>query len=75
LTQGRCPVKNYLKPKQEIERSIYPHHGMIARFFITSQSLERIFINGGKRGFLVEIDPRELQRAFEVTPVHVAVEV
>ena len=38
-------------------------------------SLERIFINGGKRGFLVEIDPRDLHRAFEIIPVHVAVEV
>ena len=48
---------------------------MIARFFITSQSLERIFINGGKRGFLVEIDPRDLHRAFAIIQAQVAVEV
>jgi len=35
--------------------------------------LERIFINGGKRGFMVEIDPAGLDRALLVTRVHVAV--
>ncbi len=34
--------------------------------------LERIFINGGKRGFMVEIDPKDLERAFPVRRVHVA---
>ncbi|MGE0790363.1 MAG: Cys-tRNA(Pro) deacylase [Sandaracinaceae bacterium] len=34
--------------------------------------LPAIYINGGKRGFLVEIDPRELVRVLGVTPVSVA---
>jgi Cys-tRNA(Pro) deacylase len=36
--------------------------------------LDRIFINGGKRGFMVEIDPRDLERALEPEPVSVAIE-
>jgi Cys-tRNA(Pro) deacylase len=36
-------------------------------------ALSRIFINGGKRGFLVEIDPADLKKAFEVTEVEVAI--
>lgn len=35
--------------------------------------LPRIFINGGKRGFLVEIHPADLKKAFEVTEVEVAI--
>lgn len=35
--------------------------------------LERIFINGGKRGFMVEIDPADLAKAFPVTRVSVAI--
>jgi len=35
--------------------------------------LERIFINGGKRGFMVEIVPADLEKAFPVTRVHVAI--
>jgi Cys-tRNA(Pro) deacylase len=35
--------------------------------------LANIFINGGKRGFLVEIAPRHLKSAFEVTEVDVAI--
>jgi Cys-tRNA(Pro) deacylase len=31
--------------------------------------LPRIYINGGRRGFLVGIDPRELARVLKVTPV------
>lgn len=34
--------------------------------------LERIFINGGKRGFMVEIDPALLDLVFAVTRVHAA---
>ncbi len=37
-------------------------------------TLERIFINGGKRGFLVEISPADLRKAFPVTEVDVAIE-
>jgi Cys-tRNA(Pro) deacylase len=34
--------------------------------------LERIFINGGKRGFMVEIDPKDLEKVLPVRRVHVA---
>jgi prolyl-tRNA editing enzyme YbaK/EbsC (Cys-tRNA(Pro) deacylase) len=40
----------------------------------TIATLPRIFINGGKRGFLVEIDPRELIRVLRPTSVQVAQE-
>ena len=33
----------------------------------------RIFINGGKQGFMVEIDPRDLEKAFPIKKVNVAV--
>jgi Cys-tRNA(Pro) deacylase len=36
-------------------------------------SLERIFINGGKRGFLVEIDPKSLVGNLPVSAVEVAI--
>ena len=35
--------------------------------------LPRIYINGGARGFLVAIDPRELSRVLGVTPVDVGI--
>ncbi len=35
--------------------------------------LEKIYINGGKRGFLVEIDPKELKRVFDVAEVEVGI--
>jgi Cys-tRNA(Pro) deacylase len=35
--------------------------------------LERIFINGGKRGFLVSINPRELERALEIKKIEAAI--
>lgn len=35
--------------------------------------LEKIYINGGKRGFLVEIDPGELKRILKVEEVEVAI--
>lgn len=35
--------------------------------------LDRIYINGGARGFLVRIDPRDLSRALDVRPVHMAI--
>lgn len=40
----------------------------------TILELERIFINGGKRGFLVCIKPAELTRVLEAKPVSVATE-
>ncbi|HVH47721.1 MAG TPA: aminoacyl-tRNA deacylase [Labilithrix sp.] len=40
----------------------------------TILDLERIYINGGRRGFLVAIDPKELLRVSKATPVEVALE-
>ncbi len=40
----------------------------------TILALERIYINGGKRGFLVGIDPKELVRTLAAKPVKVALE-
>ncbi|HSW01579.1 MAG TPA: Cys-tRNA(Pro) deacylase [Sedimentisphaerales bacterium] len=35
--------------------------------------LDKIYINGGARGFLVRIDPRDLAKALNVTAVQVAI--
>ncbi len=35
--------------------------------------LDKIYINGGKRGFLVEIDPGELKRILRVEKIEVAI--
>lgn len=37
-------------------------------------ALPRIFINGGKRGFLVEIDPQDLQKVLQPTLVQVGIQ-
>jgi Cys-tRNA(Pro) deacylase len=37
-------------------------------------ALDRIFINGGRRGYLVGIDPNELTRVVAAQPVNVALE-
>jgi len=39
----------------------------------TIPELPRIYINGGKRGFLVGLDPLELVRVLKPTPVRVAI--
>jgi len=39
----------------------------------TILDLDRIYINGGARGLLVRIDPRDLSKALDITPVHVAI--
>jgi len=39
----------------------------------TIPALPRIYINGGKRGFLVELDPRELVRLLNPTMVKVGI--
>jgi Cys-tRNA(Pro) deacylase len=39
----------------------------------TILDLPRIYINGGKRGFLVEIAPEALRKALTITPVDVAI--
>ena len=35
--------------------------------------LPRVYINGGKRGFLVEIDPADLKRSLRATEVRASV--
>jgi Cys-tRNA(Pro) deacylase len=40
----------------------------------TILTLDRLFINGGKRGFLVEITPEDLKRVLPVQAVEVALE-
>jgi Cys-tRNA(Pro) deacylase len=35
--------------------------------------LPKIYINGGKRGFLVELDPKDLMRILKPTPVRVGI--
>jgi len=35
--------------------------------------LERIYLNGGSRGFLVGVDPRDLDRVLKVNRVRVAI--
>lgn len=39
----------------------------------TILTLEKICINGGKRGFLVEISPQELNRVLNPTPINVGI--
>jgi Cys-tRNA(Pro) deacylase len=39
----------------------------------TVLSLPRVYLNGGKRGFLVEISPVDLERVLPVLPVRVAI--
>ena len=41
---------------------------------VTIFDLEKIYINGGKRGFLVEIDPQILESTLNVEKVAVAIE-
>jgi Cys-tRNA(Pro) deacylase len=41
----------------------------------TIVELPRIWINGGRRGFLVSLDPKELERVLEPTLVDVAIDV
>lgn len=40
----------------------------------TIRGLPRVYINGGARGFLVELDPREIERVLTPIAVDVAVE-
>jgi Cys-tRNA(Pro) deacylase len=39
----------------------------------TILELPKIYINGGKRGFLVELDPKDLMRILKPTPVRVGI--
>lgn len=40
----------------------------------TVLALDRIYINGGRRGYLIGIDPRLLEKVLPVKPVHCALE-
>jgi len=40
----------------------------------TILDLARIYVNGGSRGFLVGIDPKEIPRVLEVTVVEAGIE-
>jgi prolyl-tRNA editing enzyme YbaK/EbsC (Cys-tRNA(Pro) deacylase) len=39
---------------------------------ITILNLPKFYINGGQRGFIIEMTPAELLRALKVTPIKVA---
>lgn len=39
----------------------------------TILALPRIYLNGGKRGFLIGLDPADVVRILKPTPVHVAI--
>jgi Cys-tRNA(Pro) deacylase len=39
----------------------------------TILDLQRVYINGGRRGFLVALAPREIERVLNATPVDVAI--
>jgi Cys-tRNA(Pro) deacylase len=39
----------------------------------TILDLQKIYINGGKRGFIIEINPQDLRTAFQITEVEAAV--
>jgi Cys-tRNA(Pro) deacylase len=39
----------------------------------TILDLDRIFINGGKRGFLVEMNPQDIQKALPLRPITVGI--
>ncbi len=56
---GTSPFGTRTQPPVYVERSIF--------------DLSSILINGGKRGFLVEIDPRVLREVLPVTVVAVAI--
>lgn len=59
LVGGTSPFGTKTKMPIYVERSIF--------------DLEKIYINGGKRGFLVEIDPAELRNSLGIIDVNVAV--
>jgi Cys-tRNA(Pro) deacylase len=39
----------------------------------TILDLKKIYINGGKRGFIIEINPQDLRTAFQIMEVHAAI--
>ena len=61
LTGGTSPFGTRTNIPVYAERSIF--------------DLEKIYINGGKRGFLVEIEPAILKQLLQVTEVEVGIEI
>jgi Cys-tRNA(Pro) deacylase len=49
-------------------KKVLPIHAEVTIF-----DLPRIYLNGGSRGFLVELDPRDLERVLKVNRVSVAI--
>jgi Cys-tRNA(Pro) deacylase len=60
LVGGTSPFGTRVKMPFYVEKTIF--------------ELEEIYINGGKRGFLVGIDPKELKRVLDVQEVEVGIE-
>lgn len=60
LVGGTSPFGTRMKMPVYVEKTIF--------------ELEEIYINGGKRGFLVGIDPAELKRVLDVQDVEVGIE-
>ncbi len=60
LVGGTSPFGTKKKLSVYVERSIL--------------ALPRIYINGGQRGYLVALDPAELTRVLDATPVDVALQ-
>lgn len=60
LVGGTSPFGTRIKMPVYVEKTIF--------------ELEEIYINGGKRGFLVGIDPAELRRTLDVQEVEVEIE-
>ena len=60
LVGGTSPFGTRLKMPVYVEKTIF--------------ELKEIYINGGKRGFLVGIDPAELKRVLDIQEVEVGIE-
>lgn len=39
----------------------------------TIMDLEKIYINGGKRGFIIELEPKDIEKALDISLVNVAI--
>ncbi len=45
----------------------------LSHFSGVNFSLKKIYINGGKRGFIIEINPKDLRIAFQIIEVDAAI--
>lgn len=59
LVGGTSPFDTRTEMPVYVEKSIF--------------HLDRIYINGGKRGFLVEIDPSDLKRVLQIEEIEVGI--